>query len=160
MRVRMVVVSCLLGACACAPEAEPALPPVTPEASYPLFASEEPVAAPGPSGGGGDGRRARLVLQRILRGAGAGRPVVCGWVDPGHAEERFGAPCPRWVKGLTPQDRAKLRKVKVPSAAPGDGAREWIVDSADLVWPAGEPEALPAAPYVMRLKGKRWTLSG
>lgn len=158
MRVRMVVVSCLLGACACASETEPALPPVTPEVSYPLFASEEPVAAPAPSGSGG--RKARLVLQRILRGAGAGKPAVCGWVEPEHAEERFGAPCARWVKGLAPQDRAKLRKVKVPAAAPGEDAREWVVDPADLVWPAGEPETLPAAPYVMRLKGKRWTLSG
>ena len=153
--------SCLLGACACAAEAEPGLPPVTPEASYPIFSSREPSApeqADAPAGS--TDRRARLVLQRILRGAGAGRTAVCGWVVPAHAEERFGGPCAAWVAGLTPQDRVKLRKAKVPAATAGAGAREWIVDPADLVWPAGEPEALPAAPYVLRLKGKRWMLAG
>lgn len=156
MRARAVVVFCLLGAGACAAETEPVLPPLTPEASYPLFSSPDPSEqADAPAD-----RRARLTLQKILRGAGSGKEAVCGWVAPAHAEERFGGPCAAWVAGLAPEERAMLRKVRVSASAEGAGARERIVDPADLVWPAGEPGSLPAAPYVLRLKGKRWVLVG
>ncbi|MEO3786568.1 hypothetical protein ABGB12_24855 [Actinocorallia sp. B10E7] len=160
MRVRVVLAFCVLGAGACAAETEPGLPPVTPEASYPLFASPGPQApVAGPADQSTD-RKARLVLQRILRGAAAGETAVCGWVVPAHARKRFGKPCVRWVAGLSPGDRARLKKVKVPTAAAGADGGEWIVEPADLVWPAGEPGGLRRAPYVMRLKGERWMLAG
>lgn len=161
MRARSVLAFCLLGACACTAEAEPGLPPVTHEPSYPLFSSPEPApdGSDAPAAASPD-RKPRLVLQAILRGAGAGRKTVCGWVAPAHAKTRFSASCPRWVAALPPEDRAKLRKVKVPSATPGSTPKEWIVDPAALVWPVGEPASLPAAPYVLRLKGNRWTLVG
>ncbi len=163
MRVRAaiplaVMAGCVLGTGACSAEVAPGLPPVTPEASYPLFATSAATGAPDASPEGTDAR-ARLVLQRILRGAAAGNAKVCGWVVAAHARERFGAPCAKWVAGLAPADRAKLRKVKVPTATAGaDG--EWIIQPTDLVWPKGEPGGLRRGPYVMRLAGGRWMLAG
>lgn len=160
MRARVIVAACALCASACAAEVEPELPPVTPEASYPLFASASAAPPLDPAAADRSDFKARLVLQKILRGAGAGRVKVCGWVVPAHAEKRFGKPCARWVAELAPVDRTRLRRVRVSRATAGADGSEWIVETGDLVWPKGRPESLRPAPYVLRLIGTRWMLAG
>ncbi|MDX6744552.1 hypothetical protein [Actinocorallia sp. A-T 12471] len=160
MLARAVVAGCAaLLLAACAAEAEQVMPPITPEPELPLFqdgggASPDGTAAP--SGG----TKARKVLQRVLRGAGAGRKKVCANVAPAYARDVLGGPCASWVKGLSAEDRERLRAVKVGRPEAGEGANVWVFKGSEFVWPLGAAAAPGVERYVMRLKGKRWVLAG
>ncbi|ROO89951.1 hypothetical protein EDD29_7663 [Actinocorallia herbida] len=147
----------LLAGCG-AGEAAQTMPPLTPEPELPLFASD-PAASP-QTEPAADGGKARKALQRVLRGAGAGRTKVCAQVAPAFARARLGGTCAAWIASLTPEDGARLRAVKVGPPAPGTRADTWIFQAADLGWPLGAPASPAADRYVMRLKGARWTLTG
>lgn len=129
---------------------DPGLPPLTAEPSYPLFSDDDPVQ---------DDLPARTVLQKFLRGAGNGNAKVCEWLRP--EADRFPAGCPQWVAKLPAVDRARLKQVKVPTAAEGEGQDEWIVEAAEIVWPAGAPRSIAAARFVLRLRltDGRWMIA-
>ncbi|MCD0451235.1 hypothetical protein LO762_18820 [Actinocorallia sp. API 0066] len=160
MLVRAVAAGCafvlLTG---CAAEAEPVpMPPLTAEPDFPLFASQTPDGAAAPQSL--DGREARAALQKILRGAGAGRTAVCANVGPGYARKRLGGTCADWIAALSPEDRAKLSAVRVRKAVAGSAANVWVVRARDLVWPRGAPTSPDRPRYVLRHREGRWVLSG
>ncbi|GAB2849013.1 hypothetical protein GCM10022221_55500 [Actinocorallia aurea] len=158
---RAVAAGCaavLLAGCG-AGQAPPPMPPLTAEPELPLFAGDATASQAPATSGGSKGEKARKALQRVLRGAGAGRAKVCGQVAPAYALTRLGAACAAWIAGLTEDDRARLRAVQV-GAPSGKGPHAWVFEAADLAWPLGAPTSPAEARYVMRHKGGRWVLAG
>jgi hypothetical protein len=163
----LCLLAMLLVLTGCGSAKDTSMPPLSlePSASSPSTGETSPTSRSASRAG----FAARVALQRLLRGIGAGDARVCASVAPAHARTAFGAAgCRAWVtsvkRHLTAADLTALRTVRVPTAVAGPGHADFTVAFTDLGW-AGTPPQPGSAPvfqdqYVLRHTGSRWLLAG
>jgi hypothetical protein len=142
-------------------EAEPEIPPLTPEPGDP-----ESAAGPSPTVPPADALAARRVLFRYLRAVAAGDTAACEYLTPEYEQATFGefGGCRSGLaearREFDPADLTALRGVTVPTGQAGPRSGEFTVRFADLRWRAdpAQPGGLLAARFVLRKSEKNWLI--